>query len=103
MELDRLLATVLRGAAVARSDASRILDELREGGHLSAGEAAQLEQAVDEAVGRARGLLGELREPVRGALRGLARWAGSSDELEDLQGRLRALEERLARLERDPR
>lgn len=104
MDLDRLLGTVLRGAAAARGDASRIVDELRHGGHLSAEEAERLEQAVDQAVGRARSALGELREPIRDTLRGLTRWAvGGAEELDELQIRLRSLEERLARLERDSR
>jgi polyhydroxyalkanoate synthesis regulator phasin len=101
---------LLRGGASlaesARTEAQRVIDELRAHGDLGAGEAEEIEAAVRQAVeANTRWLDDHVVEPLRGA------WRGASDAArraaaeapgpdEELRARLAAIEERLARIER---
>jgi len=79
----------------ARDDAERIARELAQNGYLTPEQAARLTDAVDGAVGRARDMVaGALREPQR-VLAGLR----ALGDVEDVAGRIDALERAVVRLE----
>jgi polyhydroxyalkanoate synthesis regulator phasin len=111
-DLETLTRLLVRGAASAREDARRVLDELVARGDLSREEALEIEAAVLDAVEANRRWLDErLVTPLRGVVTGAAQAIGRAlaeaaprggsaavaDRLEALERRLARLEELLAR------
>lgn len=98
-----LLERLARGSEAARAEARRILDELVERGDVGAGEAAEIERAVHEAVeANRRWLDARVVGPVRRAAERLvaaSREGELAPRLDALAARLEAIETRLARIE----
>jgi polyhydroxyalkanoate synthesis regulator phasin len=92
--LARILSRGAQGVGEGvRAEARRVLDVLVERGDLSRGEAQELEDRIAEAADEHRRWLGER------VLGPLGRAFGAVNGRGDLDARLAALEERLARIE----
>lgn len=103
-DLESLLRLVTRGAAGAREEARRVLDELVARGDLDRAEADEIEAAVRSAVETHRRWLDErVVGPLRSAWRragGAAAARAEASGADALAARLDAIEARLARIER---